>query len=1151
MTRLIAISSAVFSLLIACSSPLGAQVDTGTITGIVSDTSGAVLPRATVVLKNEGTGEVRNGTTNEHGEFVFTPVQVGKYDITVDAPGFQSQVRAGLELQVQQRLNVLIPLTVGTSTEKVVVTGAEPVLQTEDSSVGQVIDTQLVSQLPLNGRNVYQLITLTPGVAIDPAGRAAISGQTSQNQYYALDGADNNNYQGGFASGQAYAVSPSPDAIEEFKVQSNNYSAEFGQSAGGIVNVITKSGTNKFHGSLYEFFRNNNLDGRNFFAQSRPRYQQNQFGGSLGGPVIIPKVFNGRDKVFFFADDEQFLSNKGTTENVTLPSAAWRTGDLSSQLTGQTYTDPCTGATYDDGQLFDPTTTRLVNCVNGGTGYVRNPIAYGGQANVLNPASISPVALATLAIIPKPNAGTFNYISNPINKLNYNRGDLRIDYQIREQDHMFARYSITAQPSTGVPNFPGPASQGTHVNQSQQGITVAETHVFSQTLVNEARFGWSRNITNSNLQGTALNASTLGYGGIPYQAGVLGGLPTITFSDVGGFGASGYQPALYDARDEHISDTLSMIRGQHAFKFGGSINHYNWFQFQSPDGMGAYTFSGAQTSSLTASGLSGASTGSGFAQFLFGLPDVSGLSNSILGNNIRTTGAVFVQDDWKVTPKLTVNLGMRWEFGTALSEAQNRVAGIDLTNGKFEIPKSREALAPTLPAGIPVEYVNSNTLMEPTQRNFGPRVGLAYQLDRKTVIRAAGGIFYANPFVAGTAGYPLNAPFAVTSAVDTPATGPYDPSTGQPVVSVTNIATGFPSDFLQHYSGSTVQLFLSLPKPKMPTTNNWNMAVQREFFGGTTLEVAYAGSTSAHVIAGVDVNQPYPTADSNSPPTSRRPYPNLGNLLLDGSIANGNYNSLQAKLQKQYSKGLTLLAVYTWSHSLDNAPSQGTLGTGGASGDYYDFYRNARDLSADRGNSFFDIRHRFVFSYLYDLPFGREQKFGKTWAGWLNEALGGWQIGGITQFQTGFHYTAISYNDPANSSIYDYFGGAFPDLIGNPKDFSYGQDQQAAEGCPTGHQSLQCFVNPAAFAYPAPGNFGNEGRNVLVGPDYFTWDFSTFKQFPIREQTHLEFRGEFFNFTNHSNFALPNNVFGDTNFGQITATNSNPRDIQLALRLVF
>ena len=270
---------------------------------------------------------------------------------------------------------------------------AQSLLQTEDSSVGQVIDTHLVSQLPLNGRNVYQLITLTPGVAVDPSGRAAISGQTSQNQYYALDGADNNNYQGGFASGQAYAVNPSPDAVEEFKVQSTNYSAEFGQSAGGVINVITKNGTNTFHGSVYEFFRNNNLDGRNYFSQTRPLYQQNQFGGSLGGPIIIPKIFNGRDKLFFFADAEGFLSNKGTTKNVTLPSAAWRTGDLSGQLTGQTYADPCTGATYDDGQLFDPTSTRVVNCIGGGTGYVRNPIVYNGQANVLNPALISAAAL--------------------------------------------------------------------------------------------------------------------------------------------------------------------------------------------------------------------------------------------------------------------------------------------------------------------------------------------------------------------------------------------------------------------------------------------------------------------------------------------------------------------------------------------------------------------------------------------------------------------------------------------------------------------------------------------------------------------------------------------------------------------------------------
>ena len=442
-------------------------------------------------------------------------VQVGRYALTVGASGFQTQVRAGLVLQVQQRLNVLIPLTVGASTEKVVVTSSEPVLQTEDSSIGQVIDTHLVSQLPLNGRNVYQLITLTPGVAVDPSGRAAISGQTSQNQYYALDGADNNNYQGGFASGQAYAVGPSPDAVEEFKVQTSNYSAEFGQSAGGVINVITKSGTNTFHGSAYEFFRNNNLDGRNYFSQTRPRYQQNQFGGSLGGPMIIPKIFNGRDKLFFFADAEGFLSNKGTTKNVTLPSAAWRTGDLRSQLTGQTYADPCTGTTYDDGQLFDPTSTRVANCIGGGTGYVRNPITYNGQANVLNPALISQAAANTLALVPEPNSGTFNYISNPIDKYNYIRGDLRIDYQWGNHDHMFGRYSITGQPSTGVPNFPGPASPGAYQNQQPQGITVADTHIFSQTLINEARFGWTKNFTNTNLISSSFNPATLGLAAFP------------------------------------------------------------------------------------------------------------------------------------------------------------------------------------------------------------------------------------------------------------------------------------------------------------------------------------------------------------------------------------------------------------------------------------------------------------------------------------------------------------------------------------------------------------------------------------------------------------------------------------------------------------
>ena len=1009
----------------------------------------------------------------------------------------------------------------------------------------------MVTQLPLNGRDVYQLVTLTPGVALDPSGRASISGQTSQNQYYALDGADNNNYQGAIASGQVYTIAPSPDAIEEFKVQSSNYSAEFGQSAGGVVNVITKSGTNAFHGSLSEYFRNNHLDGRNYFSQTRPRYQQNQFGGTLGGPVIIPKVFNGTKKLFFFIDDEEFLSNKGTTKNATLPRTDWRSGNFTSYLTSQTYADPCTGAVYDSGQLFDPTTTRIANCNNGGTGYVRDPIIYKGQANMLNPALISKVAANTLALVPEPNTGTNHYIWNPTNVLNYNRGDARVDFQWGDHDHLFARFSITFQPDTGVPSFPGLASPGAKSNQKQQGVTASDAHIFSQTLVNEVRFSWSQNLSNTNLLVASLDPSTLGYGGLPYQSGVLGGLPTISFNDVSGIGDSGWAPALYDARDVHINDTLNMIRGSHSFKIGGSFNHYHWVQFQSAESEGAYTFTGALTKSLTAASLSDVSSGSGFAQFLFGIPDVSSLSNSIFGDNIRSTGALFVQDDWKANRKLTINLGMRWEFGSSLSEGQNRVAGVDLTTGAFEIPKSRQNMPPQLPAGTQVEYVDSNTLMQPTQKNFGPRIGFAYQVDPKTVVRAAGGIFYGNPFVAGSAGYPLNIPFAATANLETPSTGPFDPATGNAVVPVTNIASGFPNNFLQNYDPTTVQMYLIAPKPKTPTTNGWNAAVQRELLGGTTLEVSYSGSRSSHVNAGVDVNQPFPTTNPNSSPESRRPYPNHGYLPLVGTFANAAYDSFQAKLQKQYSNGISLLGSYTWGHSIDDATSAVTMGTGGSSGDYYDFYRNARDLKADRGNSFFDIRHRLVVNYLYDLPIGKQHIIGRKWNNGLNQVLGGWQVGGIVQYQSGFHFTAVTYNDPSNSDIYDYSGTAIPDLIGKPYDFSYGQSQQAAEGCPVGHQSLLCWVNPAAFGYPNPGEFGNEGRNGLVGPNLFTWDFSTYKNFKINERLRTEFRGEFFNFTNHTNFSLPNNTFGDPSFGQITSTSGSPRDIQFALRLVF
>ena len=513
--------------------------------------------------------------------------------------------------------------------------------------------------------------------------------------------------------------------------------------------------------------------------------------------------------------------------------------------------------------------------------------------------------------------------------------------------------------------------------------------------------------------------------------------------------------------------------------------------------------------------------GSGFAQFLFGISDYNGLSSSILSNNWRDTGSLYVQDDWKVSPSLTVNAGLRWEFGTGLHEAQNRVAGIDLSNGNFMLPKSRQGKSPMLPAGIPVEYVDSDTLMDMHQLNFGPRLGLSYKLGAKTVVRAGAGIFYANPFPAGVLDYPLNPPFGV--AVQGP--------------NVIDIDTGFSSTYLSNFNVQSTAIDIYQAKPNYPTTNNWNVAVQWELPGAMTFEAAYVGSTSTHVNAGRDMNQPYPSA-TNTPPATRRPYPNLGILGDVLNSSNGNYHSLQTKLEKR-SRNITYLLAYTLGHSLDDAPSNITL----SEGENWDFYRDPRNPKGDYGNSYFDIRNRIVFDGLYALPVGRGSALGGNMAGWANQAIGGWQLGGIVQFQTGQHFAAITYTDPSNADIYSFAGAAFPNVTGNVSDYT---------GCPNGKRSIYCWFNPNAFAPSNPGRYGTEARNSLVGPNDFDMDAVLIKSFPIKERYRIRFRAEAYNASNHPNFAVPNNVVGPGfssggNFGQITGVGSQ-RQVQLALR---
>jgi len=1121
-----------------------AQQDTGTISGLVNDQSGAVVPGARVKLQNVGTGYTQNSPTNQEGRYVFTPLPIGMYEITVEANGFKTEIRSNLQLQIQQRLEVDFTLQLGETTQTIEVKTNVAPLQTAEASLGQIVDQSSITNLPLNGRNIYQLVVLSPGSYISPDGRPSISGQPSQQQSYLLDGVDNNNYQGTFQSGSAWNLQPSPDAIQEFKVQTNNYSAEFGRAGGGVVNVVTKGGTNKLHGDVYEFLRNAAFDGRNFFAPNKPRFSQNQFGGSIGGPVVLPGIYDGHNKTFFFGDYEGFRARTGTTMVQNVPSTAWTQGNFQSYLTGQNFTDPCTGVSYDTGQLFDPNTAQQVTCLDGSTGYARTPISYQGQANVIDPTKIVPPASKTAALFPPPNSGSFQYVWSPSLAQDFNQFDVRVDHYWGQHDTISIRYAFRDNPPSGVPNLPGEIGSGTYNQSRQQGATISDTHIFSPTTINEFRYGYTRNAFSSELFNNTMNPADLGFQGVPFQSGLLGGAPELNFSDVTSVGAAGWSPTLATARDQVFNDTLSLIRNKHSFKIGGTYNSMWFTQFLSPAPVGNYQFSGVFTSDLNAP--SGVAGGSGFAQFMYGTPNFSSLTTSQLSDNGWLSAAVFVQDDWKVSPKLTLNLGLRWEFGNTEHERFDRVTGVDFKTGAFVVPQDRQNQQPQLGPQYQVEYTNNRSLLLASNLNIGPRIGIAYHPLSKTVVRAGGGIFYGYPYNAGTLAMPLNPPWGPIVYIQPPNTGVYDPVTGEPTVPVTSMATGFPSDVFQNYAQDSLLFLYDLAPDyyRWPSIINWNFAIQQSLGAQTTLQVAYAGTSGYHLTTGADDNQPYPSADPNSNPQTRRPFPNLGTFGVVHTYGTSNYNALQVTLEKKYSKGLSFLAGYTWAHSLDSSPLCVVLGNSGSP----DCYRDAHFRHPDYGNSSFDVRQRFTVSWMYDLPIGNGHALGGNWNSAVNTMLGGWIIGGVEQMQTGFHFVPYSYVDPANSPTYQ--GVARPDLVGNPRVFSYGSDVQASLGCPVGRQSISCSFNPAAFAVPAAGDFGNADRNTVQGPGLMSLDFTLHKEFRIREGKMLEFRTEVFNIINTPNFGNPDVGLQSPTFTRYLSAGP-PREIQFALKLLF
>ena len=1026
-----------FFLALVCmvfSAPAWAQKDTGSIVGTVIDQTGAIVANAKVTVSDVERGIHLQTTTNDSGQYVASPLRVGRYTVTVEHPGFKKAVSVPVDLDVQQRIAVDISLQVGQISESVEVTGAAPLLETETSELGQVVDNKRMANLPLNGRNFAQLALLTAGTApSEPGARDeggfgfSANGARSLQNNFLLDGVDNNSNLPDLLNETNYVIQPSVEALEEFKVQTNAYSAEFGRGNGAIINATIKSGTNGFHGSAYEFLRNEKLDAKNFFDDPNSPiapYKQNQFGFTLGGPIV-------HSRTFFFVDYEGLRIRQAQTLTSFVPTDAQRAGDFSDQLdlTQQTGTD-CGGHPTFVGEIFD------ARNAGNGCGVAFQYDAGGMPLNIIPQNKIDPLASAIAKLYPEPNVNGngFNFLSNPVRSETRNNFDVRIDQKYTDNDYGFFRFSYEDQPSLIPGPFDSTGGDGGGFfsgveDNAYRSFATSWTHLFRNNLTNEFRLGYNR----VNSQRQQINADKTseellnfpgGFPGIPNVPG-NGGLPQLTFNDIAQIGSPQFLPSHEVQNTYGLSENLSWVHGNHSFKFGTDIRSEEFTIFQPAAPRGTLDFGPGLTDNPDPNAQF--TGGSGFASFLVGLSDAGSINNLHNIDYHHQVYAFYGQDDWRVTPKLTLNLGLRYELFTTIKERHNELGTFDLSTGTLIVPKGVTAqLTPMLAAIVPVQATASPGLISPDTNNFAPRIGLAYQASNKLVVRAGYGIFYggdeAGPYSNPSMGF--NPPFFISKNFNQPCGTPSaNPATVDcSLPGIPTLSSGFPANSLT--DPEPPPLFFSLdPKLVTPYMQQWHLSTQYELPSNTVFEVTYAGSRGLKQYIYLNGNQAAPNPDPNLPFADRRPLPQLDGFIgWFRSAGQSNYNSLQLRAEKRFSHGLTFLASYTWAHALDIA-SNADLGAQNG-GDF----RYFKDPQAEYGNSDFDIRHRFVFSYLYELPIGHGKRLLGDASGVLNQIAGGWQVGGITSVSKGNWFTILDTNGVANSD-----GQQRPDLIGDPR----------------------------------------------------------------------------------------------------------------------
>lgn len=1109
-------------LLIALVLPMSAQTF-GEITGEVKDSTGALIPGATVTVTNSATNAARTAGTNNAGLYAFPSLVPGTYRVKVEAPGFKTTTRTDVELQVQQTARLDFMLEIGQMSEAVEVKANAALLATEDATVGTVIENKRIVELPLNGRNFLQLVALSPNVTFGFATPGQVSGRQggdrgNQNislmgmrgawNRFTLDGVENTD-----VNFNLYVVLPSIDALQEFKVQSGIYPAEFGREASQI-NVSTKPGGNVFHGAAFEFLRNDKLDAKQYdFIGTSPAkspFKYNQYGFTLGGPVWIPKIFNGKDKLFFMTNYEGFRQRTRSYGLYTTPTTAMRAGDFSAMLPSN--------------QLYDPATRTVVNGQLTADPFPNNQIPK---------SRLDPISLKLLEFWPAPNVPTTalsnNYQVGQPGVTDKDQLTTRLDFNEGPQSQWFGRYSRTEETVLNS----GWAKNGTTLYTTAYQAMLSNTRAFGSNKVNEFRFGANHfyNLVGLELSGVRNVVNELGIAGLSTPDPITWGIPRITnLVGVSGFGNDSSGPfAIYDTVFQW-TDNFSIMKNKHSLRFGGEVRRDRYNQKGNEFARGSFEFNGTYTRNpITGKG------GDSTADLLLGTMSHAEAAVWLAFAQFRATSAYFYVDDtYRLSPKITLNLGLRYELSPPWYDRSQNMVSVDVRHIIQAANIQDSSLHPVLVRtgsgdfyqdkgfrypGVAVARDGrlGDRLIQTDMSNWAPRFGVAYSPSPKWTFRTGFGVFYS--VESGNSRFDLNRGLAGRVARDG------DPSI--PNLSYNSFLTGAANPWI-------LPAAPFLWSVKYEASNTYSMMylfnVQREVAKNTVLEVGYSGSQSRHLQGLMDPNAPVPGTTGTQ--QSRRPYQEYGTIQMVHSDGNGNYNGLSAKLTRRMSAGFTYLLSYTWSKSLDDASA-----IRGTNVDI--FPQDSYCIQCDRGYSAFNTPHRFVTSVLYELPFGK----GKPWAntgGIVNQLIGGWQIGSIVTLQSGRPLNMQSGFDV--SGTYKY---------GEVRLSATGQDPYAA------NQTANQWFNPAAFTLPASGTYGNITRNRLIGPSTRAWDFSTLKNFPIREGHDLQFRFEAFNFPNHPNLGDPNLSWGSRdsakpgpNFGLIRSTGTM-RQMQLALKYVF